>query len=348
MIFRRHVRHQITAWLDGQLAAGDAARVDAHLAQCPSCREAARRVQAVSALLRHAPTVEAPREIWTSLASALDDRAGRSRAATRSTQATGWWWAAAAAAVALVVAGWWWPSTRVNPWDVVRLDQARQGRLEAGAWIETTGETTAAIRVGGIGRVDLEPGTRLQLLAATPAEHRLNLARGRISVEIVAPPRVFFVNTPASTVVDLGCAYTMDVAADGSGILRVTKGWASLEWDDRESLVPAGASATTRPGVPPGTPAFDDASDALRAALREFDYGTDRAGALETVLREATPRDTLTLWHLLSRVAEADRVRVFDRLVALTPLPSGVDRARALALDAATLRHWREELAWTW
>jgi hypothetical protein len=32
----------------------------------------------------------------------------------------------------------------------------------------------------------------------------------------------------------------------------------------------------------------------------------------------------------------------------LTPVPPGVDRDKALQLDAATLRHWREELAWTW
>jgi hypothetical protein len=35
-------------------------------------------------------------------------------------------------------------------------------------------------------------------------------------------------------------------------------------------------------------------------------------------------------------------------MVALTPLPAGVTREQALALDAATLKLWREELAWTW
>jgi hypothetical protein len=51
---------------------------------------------------------------------------------------------------------------------------------------------------------------------------------------------------------------------------------------------------------------------------------------------------------LLSRVEPAERARIFDRMVELTPLPRGVTREAALALDRETLKKWREELAWTW
>jgi hypothetical protein len=59
-------------------------------------------------------------------------------------------------------------------------------------------------------------------------------------------------------------------------------------------------------------------------------------------------RDTLTLWHLLSRVDAGERARVFDRITELVPLPTGVSREKALQLDPDTLKHWREELAWKW
>jgi hypothetical protein len=187
----------------------------------------------------------------------------------------------------------------------------------------------------------------MQLLTARPDEHRLNLARGSISAQIAAPPRLFFVETPSSTVVDLGCAYTMEVDQSGVGRLQVTSGWASLEWGGRESIVPAGASCAARPDIGPGTPAFDDASPRLKQALEAFDFAGD-ADALATVLAESRGRDTLTLWHLLSRVDAGDRSRVFDRLAELAPLPAGVTRDKALVLDPSTLRLWREELAWTW
>jgi hypothetical protein len=258
---------------------------------------------------------------------------------------------AIAATLVLAVGGilFWQARRGPAPWDVVRLDtRAPEARMTIGEWIETDATSLARIKIGQIGTVDVAPSTRMQLLAARPDEHRLNLSRGSISAQILAPPRLFFVETPASTVVDLGCAYTMTVDETGAGVLRVTSGWASLEWGGRESLVPAGASGQTRPAVGPGTPVFEDATERLQQALLAFDFADGGTTALDIVLSEARERDTLTLWHLLSRVEVSERTRVFDRMVALGPLPNGVTRDNALALDRETLKLWREELAWTW
>jgi hypothetical protein len=347
-MFQGHVSGNLAAFVDGQLAAGDAARAEAHLAACGDCRAALDRYRFAAGLMRALPLVEAPAAIWTAIETELPSLESRAAPA---------WFARprhllplAAALVLALAAVLWWPLTRApEPWAVVRLDApAGQGPMAIGEWIETGAASSARIRIGGIGTVDVAPNTRMQLVAARPDEHRLNLARGRISAQIIAPPRIFFVETPSSTVVDLGCAYTMDVDEDGNGALRVTSGWASLEWDGRESLVPAGASCPTRTAVGPGTPAFDDATERFRQALLEFDYENGGDAAVAIVLSDARPRDTLTLWHLMSRVAPAQRARVFDRMVELTPLPGGVARDQALALDPATLRRWREELAWTW
>jgi hypothetical protein len=86
----------------------------------------------------------------------------------------------------------------------------------------------------------------------------------------------------------------------------------------------------------------------LRQALLEFDYSKGGQAAIDVILAESRQRDTLTLWHLLSRVEMEQRQRIFDHMVALTPLPASVTRDKALALDPATLKLWREELAWTW
>src|SRR5260370_8450910 len=96
-------------------------------------------------------------------------------------------------------------------------------------------------------------------------------------------------------------------------MLRVTKGWVSFQFKGLESLVPAGASCRTRPKAGPGIPYFDDAPESLKQALEDK--------ALDIILAEARVRDTLTLWHLLSRVDTNERARVFDRIPPLTPLP---------------------------
>jgi len=302
--------------------------------------------------MRDLPLVEAPESVWVSIEAALN--AGEPPRVARFR----WWQLAAAFAMVLVAAAVYWTSThRLKPrWEVVRVEGAPSvgaqrlggtGFMAEGQWLETDASSKAMIRVGAIGTVEVDSNSRVRLVAARPAEHRLALARGRISASVSAPPRLFFVDTSASTAVDLGCAYTMDVDDAGNGLMHVTLGSVSLEWHGRESLVPAGASCRTRAKLGPGTPFFDDAADSFKQALSEIDSGTHGTG-LETVLHSARVRDTLTLWHLLSRVDATDRRRVYDRMVALSPLPSGVSPDKALQLDAPTLKHWREDLAWKW
>jgi hypothetical protein len=174
-----------------------------------------------------------------------------------------------------------------------------------------------------------------------------------MSARIWAPPRLFFVDTPSAVAADLGCAYTLEVDDGGASLLRVTSGWVALQLKDRESVVPAGAACATRPGIGPGTPYFEDASENFRAALSKFDFEPQNTAwskipALNLVLAESRPRDTLTLWHLLSRVEGADRALVYERLAALAPPPDGVTREGILQLDSQMLSLWKERLETTW
>src|SRR5688572_1803975 len=343
-MFTRHVDQSLTRYYDGELPAVERQRVEAHLASCERCRAALDEIQFSATLVRQLTAVSAPPSVWHGIDAAL---AGPRR--TFAARLPLRW--AAACAVLLVIAGsayWWTRDSVVGPWEVAQTKDGISRRMTSGEWVETDDGSEARITVGALGTVDVAPGTRVRLGEVSESEYRLALARGTISAEIVAPPRLFIVDTPASTVVDLGCAYTVTVGEDGAGQLRMTSGWAALEFKGRESLVPAGAICRTRPGAGPGTPYFEDAPAALKEAVDDFDEGRRRTEALAVIIREARTRDTLTLWHLLSRVGEPDRVRVYDGIAAFAPPPAGVSRSQILALDADALREWREELAWKW
>ena len=130
-------------------------------------------------------------------------------------------------------------------------------------------EAAAAIPdVAKFGSVDVEPNTSLAIVTARPTEHRLALRSGEITARIVAPPRLFFVETASGTAIDLGCEYTLRCDRAGAGILRVQTGWVAFEFEGRESLVPAGAICRTRPGSGPGTPHFEDAPPLLGVRIR--------------------------------------------------------------------------------
>jgi hypothetical protein len=343
-MFRRHVDDSLPRYCDGELSAAERRRVDAHLVSCARCRTALEEIQFSANVVRQLKVISAPPSVWNGIVEAgLETRLARGRS-------DGLRWAVACAVVLAAAAGVYLSirATMPRPWEVARLSGGGTQRMAAGEWVDTRGGSTARIIVGELGTVDVAPQTRVRLGQVSQSEYRLQLDRGTISAEINAPPRLFIVDTPASAVVDLGCAYTVTVGDDGAGELRMTKGWSSLEWKGRESLVPAGAMCRTRPGSGPGTPYFEDASAALKQAVDDFDAGRDRAQAVDVMVREARVRDTLTLWHLLSRVEAADRVRVYERIAQFEPPPAGASRDRILALDADALRRWREELAWKW
>jgi FecR protein/Putative zinc-finger len=325
----RHISRRLAAYIDGQLAHRPARQAELHIGQCARCRAEYEQVKVGMATLESLHLVEAPEAIWLSIVKAQPRRAPAVRF---------WRFAVAAAILLAAIATIYWRLE--HRWEVASVDAKgakHLSRIAAGEWIETDSGSRATVKVGEIGSVEIAPNTRVRVLTARPDEHRLALARGEILAKITAPPRLFFVNTASGVAVDLGCEYTLNTNEDGLGLLRVTKGWVSFQWKGVESLVPAGASCRIRPLVGPGIPYFDDAPPSLQQGV-----------SLSLILADARVRDTLTLWHLLSRVEPQDRARVYDRIAALTPVPAGVSRERALQLDPETLNRWKDELAWTW
>lgn len=220
------------------------------------------------------------------------------------------------------------------------------GTLPVGAWLETSGATTADVRLADIGDLTVHGDSLLRLVGTSPREHRLELARGRVTARVVAPPRLFVVDTPGATAVDLGCAYELTVDEAGRTHLRVTSGAVSLEGQGRTSYAPALTEVLAIPGRGPGAPISFAATTAFRHAIQRFDNG--EPAALTTALPLATLGDTITLWNLLPRTAPVERAAVLARLEALSPRPAGVSAEAILAADAAALESWRQDLERGW
>jgi FecR protein len=225
---------------------------------------------------------------------------------------------------------------------------AKASKLGIGQTLITDGHSKATISVADIGTVNVEPNTRLRLVARGSGHNRLALDLGTIHAYIWAAPGLFTVDTPSAVAVDLGCSYTLHVDDSGAGLLRTTLGWVGFKLDGHEAFIPAGAVCATRPKVGPGTPYFEDASASFREALSKFDFaaGTpeERSAELSMILAESRQRDALTVWHLLARVGDSDRGRVYNRLATLVPPPAGVTRDGILRLDQKMLDLWWNQL----
>jgi hypothetical protein len=235
-----------------------------------------------------------------------------------------------------------------GPASIASKSADEHSTLSPGQSLRTGPGGRVALELGLVGHLDVGPSSEVSLVPAPAGRYRFRLDKGRLGAMIWADPGQFFVETRSSLAVDLGCAYTLDVDAHGDGVLRVTTGWVGFQAHDRQALIPAGAMCRTRPGAGPGTPYFEDAPAALRAAVEMIDAGRGeeaaRGAALDRALAASRPRDAFTLWHLLQRVDGLERDRVYDRLAQLVPPPAGVTRDGARAGDRRELELWWDQL----
>src|SRR5262249_40715698 len=344
-MFRSHVKKQLSAYCNGELADAESRQITEHLLSCRKCRREYDQINLGARLAGELRKLTAPDEIWTGIEELIEAKpiAGRQRLHGGGIWASGWRFRAiaVAAAVTLMIAAGLlilrqgpraaWAIEVVEGEPKVGSNRVgKEGKLYVGQWLETDQSSRATLYPGPIGEVKVEPGSRVRVTGASENEYRLALEHGEVQAKISAPPRLFFVDTPSAEAIDLGCAYTLDVDNSGNGWLHVTAGLVELVLKGRrKSTIPAEAACLTRRGVGPGTPYFEDASPALKDALERFDFaGASQNGSssLDTVLNEARKRDSLTLWHLLYRVAPTDRARVYDRLAELVPPPEGANK----------------------
>ncbi|HUJ41394.1 MAG TPA: hypothetical protein VLW54_12705 [Candidatus Acidoferrales bacterium] len=220
--------------------------------------------------------------------------------------------------------------------------------IGSGGVIETDNASEAELRIGWVGRVKVLPDSRVRVAELRRGRYRLALERGKISARTLAPPFTFAVDTPGPTAYDVGCAFTLETDEHGSGLLRVTSGWVQLELEASEVMIPAGAASLLRPGATLGTPYFEDAPEAFRAALERLDFGAQdaasRDAALAELLAAARPRDVFSFMELLRTARGGERRRLVDRGMELLPPPPGVTRAGLLRGDEAMLHAWRGQL----
>jgi ferric-dicitrate binding protein FerR (iron transport regulator) len=216
-------------------------------------------------------------------------------------------------------------------------DSVAKGVLPVGGVLDT-GSASARLAIADIGSAELSAQTRVRLSRTKAGErHELHLERGRMHAKVDAPPRIFAVTTPSTSVVDLGCEYTIDIDDAGAGSIVVTSGMVELaSAKDAVVVAPAGTEARLLAGRKPSLPVTTTASAELRAAVATY----EQSGAFDDILAKATEDDAITVVNLA--VLRADlRPRVLARLAELVPPPEGV------TIDAVTpaqLAQWQEDV----
>lgn len=363
----QHVSKWLSAYCHDELTDSTAKQVEAHLRDCKHCRHEYEQIKLGIEFAKQLQVDIAPVTLWAGLSEKFITP-------VKPRRLIPYWQYAVGATVAVFLIALTWklldqrPETPFVPistpvanaaaWEVANLrgtprigDEKinESGKLSIGEWLETDNTSMAKIKVAEIGYLDIDPNSRVQLMRSGKNEHRISLVKGKMSALILAPPRLFIVDTPSATAVDLGCAYTLEVDDAGASLLRVTSGWVSFVREEQEVFVPAGAICATRKGEGVGTPYYADVPSSFKASLAILDFGksSDMKQAVATLLMKARQQDSLTLWHLLGRqfgelTAEV-RGQIFDRLAVLSPPPATITKSGIIQGNREMLRLWWEE-----
>lgn len=219
-----------------------------------------------------------------------------------------------------------------------------------GSWVSVP--RGGVVDLGALGNVTAEPDAKLQVVSLSPDLKKLRLERGTIHATISgeARPRLFQVETPVTTCVDLGCEYDLTVDDLGHALVTVKKGKVAFTDGRREVFVPRDAvcRATARGA---GTPVWADSKAPLVEALEAYDAAPPRervAAARVVAARCVKQEDSLMLWHLLQDEQRDVASVALAQLLALKVAPEGISCEATLRRDPATLEAWRDFLRRFW
>jgi hypothetical protein len=215
-----------------------------------------------------------------------------------------------------------------------------------GQWITTNDTSSAELMVSNLGKVTLEPKSKVRIVNTAAGQQRMQVAYGTIDAKIDANPRSFFVDMPSVTAVDLGCSYKLTVDSSGNGLVYVTEGKVSLESAGRETVVPEGKFCITRKDIGPGTPFRGDASAKLKKALIDFDFGNCAGSCVNTILKNAKRTDAVTLVCILPRVEENMKGVVYAKVSGFVAPPKSFsyDTIPVPQIDNEKLQEWIEKI----
>src|SRR5688572_17265054 len=197
-MFSKHVTKELSAYCHNEVGVDESRRIAEHLIACNRCRAQFEEIKLGVKLAECLPQLAAPDSLWLDLQSSLAEETNRTRTESRrQTRFSFKLWSPAFAGVGAglilvaVLGAWLFYSRESRPfWEVARLNGSprigssrmnEKGRLAVGEWLETDGSSRAKIEVGSIGNVEIDPNTRVRLIETKPTEHRLELARGKMS-----------------------------------------------------------------------------------------------------------------------------------------------------------------------
>lgn len=216
--------------------------------------------------------------------------------------------------------------------------------IKEGQFISTNDSSRAELIVANLGKVMIEPNSKVLFIKGEDGNNRIMVEYGTIDASMSAQPKAFFVEMPSSVVSDQNGDYRLTIDSSGDGLVFVKSGKVEVKSDNKEVIIPAGNIVMTKKDAGVGTPFNENSSPQFKRALYNFDFGNCNETCVNTLLNTAKMSDAVSLVNLIPRVEGEYKDDVYTKLVNFVPPPRPMHRDSIPFMNEDEINEWVDKI----
>ncbi len=219
------------------------------------------------------------------------------------------------------------------------VDSIKEGQI-----IKTNDSSRAELVVANMGKVIIEPNSKIIFVKGADGNNRILIEYGTINANMNSQPETFFVEMPSAVASDMGGAYSLTIDSTGDGLLFVKSGKVEIQSPNTGAIIPAGNLVMTKKDVGVGTPFNENSSAKFKNALFNLDFGNCGGSCVTTLLNSARMSDAISLVNLIPKVENQYKDDFYTKLANFVPPPKEIKSDSLPFLDREKLQDWIDKI----
>lgn len=216
--------------------------------------------------------------------------------------------------------------------------------IKEGQWIQTNDSSAAELIIASLGKVKIEPNSKIYFIKGSDGNNRIAVEYGTIEADMNSDKKTFFVEMPSAVASDLKGNYKLTIDSSGDGLVYVTSGNVEIKSSNRDALVPAGNYVMTKKNMGVGTPFNENSSVIFKKALASLDFGQCGDICVNTLLKNAKSTDAITLVNLISKVDEKFKDDVYVKAANFVSPPVKISSDSLYYFNEEKMKVWVEKI----
>ncbi|MBK9332533.1 MAG: FecR domain-containing protein [Ignavibacteria bacterium] len=233
-------------------------------------------------------------------------------------------------------------SPKINDMNMVSSDSIKEGQ-----WITTDSVSIAELIIADIGKVTIEPDSKVILVKGADSTRQIFVEYGMVNTETQnGDNRAFKVGIPSAVAENKGGSYSLKIDKNGDGMIVVKSGKVDVLSTNKNAIVPAGNIVMTKNGLGVGTPFNEQSSPGFKNALFNYDFGNCNDACMNIIIDNAKMTDAVSLINILngSKAVNETKEEIYNKVANLIPPRAPVHKDSLEFFDEKELEIWIDDI----